>query len=124
MNNYTCKYNVVQAKYPDNVRPQGTHGVYAQPEFYTPQGIIDQDIKYAWMKHRSQAAYRGEDHTITLEEWRELWPNDVWFQRGRGADNMCLSKLDIELGWSTDNVEICTRRKHLKRAKEYRDAKR
>lgn len=114
----------MQAKYPPGKRPAGTHGVYATPEFYTPQGRIDQDIKYAWMKHRSQAAYRGEDHSITLEEWRELWPNDIWFQRGKSIDSLCLSKLDIESGWSIDNVEISTRRKYLKRAKEYRDAKR
>ncbi len=121
---YQPKYNVVQAKYPTGDRPEGTHGVYARQENYTPQGIIDQDIKYAWMKHRSQAAYRGEDHTITLEEWRSLWPNEQWFQRGRGVDSLCLSKLDIELGWSIDNVEICTRRIHLKRNKEFRDANR
>ena len=121
---YQPKYNTVQAKYPPGKRPPGTHGVYAQPEYYTPQGIIDQDIKYAWMKHRSQAAYRGEDHSITLEEWRELWPNELWFQRGRSVGSLCLSKLDIESGWSIDNVEICTRRKYLKRAKDYRDANR
>ncbi len=121
---YQPKYNVVQAKYPTGDRPEGTHGVYARQENYTPQGIIDQDIKYAWMKHRSQAAYRGEDHSITLEEWRSLWPNEQWFQRGRGVDSLCLSKLDIESGWSIDNVEICTRRIHLKRNKEFRDANR
>ena len=120
---YQPKYAVVQAKYPTGKRPPGTHGVYAQLDNYTPEGIIRQDIKYAWMKHRSQARYRDEPHDITLEQWQELWSEDLWFQRGRGADNLCLSKQDPSLGWSISNVEIVTRREFLKRNKEFRKLK-
>lgn len=120
MMKYQPKYNVVQAKYPDNVRPPGTNGVHAIPEYYTKQGIIDQDIRYAWMKHKAQATYRGEEHTITLEEWRELWTLELWFKRGRGADDLCLMMDDIDLGWHIDNVIVLTRKEQLKRALEYR----
>ena len=118
--NYQPKYNTVQAKYP-HTRPPGTNGVHAIPEYYTEQGIIDQDIKYGWMKHKAQANYRSEEHSITLEEWRNIWTLELWFLRGRGADDMCVMRDDLELGWAVDNVVMLTRKEQLKRAIEYRN---
>lgn len=71
------------------------------------------DKHYAYLKHRAQAKYRAEEYTLTLEDWIELWTDELWLQRGRTTDSMCLQMIDIEKGWHFDNVEVVTRRKHF-----------
>lgn len=75
------------------------------------------DKHYGYLKHKAQAKYRGELYSLTWTEWLELWTDELWLQRGRGADNYCLQKIVGEQGWSVDNVEIVTRRKHFADAK-------
>ena len=71
----------------------------------------------AWMRHRAQAHYRKETHEITYVEWVAIWNrDDAWSQRGRGIDNVCLCMVDSELGWTTLNVEIVSRREQLSRS--------
>jgi hypothetical protein len=71
----------------------------------------------AWMRHKAQANYRREAHEITYAEWVKIWnQDDAWSQRGRGIDSVCLCMVDSELGWSTDNVEIVSRREQLSRS--------
>jgi hypothetical protein len=71
----------------------------------------------AWMRHRAQAHFRNEAHEITYDEWVKIWnQDDAWSQRGRGIDNICLCMVDSELGWTTLNVEIISRREQLKRS--------
>lgn len=81
---------------------------------------LEHDKYYAWAKHKAQAKFRNEEHTLTWEEWKSIWTNDLFEQRGRGADSLCLMQQDIRKGWHVDNVSIITRREHLKRAREYR----
>jgi len=69
----------------------------------------------AWLKHKSQAAYRGEPHEISFEQWEAIW-NEDWAWENRGRDNMSvnLTRLDREKGWTTDNVHIITRVQNLR----------
>jgi hypothetical protein len=68
----------------------------------------------AWLKHRSQAWYRGEEHSLTFEEWEQFWNTDwAWENRGRGVDCVNLTRIDPEKGWSKDNCYICSRHEHL-----------
>ena len=86
----------------------------------------DHQKYYAWLKHRSQAWYRGEEHTLTWEEWLSFWPDDIWSQRGRKSHDLVLTRLDCEGSWSRDNCHIITRGEHLvkmssrKRGTKYR----
>jgi hypothetical protein len=68
----------------------------------------------AWLKHKSQAAYRGEDHELTFEQWETLWNEDfAWENRGRENNSVNLTRLDKEKGWTLDNVILVERITHL-----------
>lgn len=65
---------------------------------------------YAWLKHKSQAAYRGEAHTMTFDQWLDFWNTDwAWENRGRKVTDLCLTRKDPNGAWSQDNCEIITR---------------
>lgn len=76
------------------------------------------DKYYSYLKHRSQAHYRGEEHTLTWECWQELFTDAVWEKRGRRVDDLCLGRLDWTRGWHDDNVKIMTRREHFELKKQ------
>ena len=75
---------------------------------------------YAWLKHRSQARYRKEDYDITWEQWEQLWSDGDFELRGRGKDDLCLSRKDPNQSWSVDNCQVVTRSSHLARNGEFR----
>lgn len=89
-------------------RKPGTWKVGPDPRMH------DQYI--AWLKHKSQAAYRGEAHELTFEQWQTLW-NDNFAWENRGRDNLCVNlvRQDKEKGWSWDNVEMVQRLEYLRR---------
>lgn len=69
----------------------------------------------AWQRHRSQARFRGESHSIDFETWVSLWEvDDLWSRRGRHRESVCLTQIDLELGWHIDNVTIIPRIEQLK----------
>jgi hypothetical protein len=79
------------------------------------------DLYTPWMKARAQAHFRGEDWDLTFEQFYDLWKED-WHQRGRGSFDKCMSRNDPTEAWSVDNTLIITRREHLKKQAEHREA--
>lgn len=79
---------------------------------------IQHDKHYAYLKHKAQAKYRGEDYSLTQAEWFELWTDELWLQRGRGTHNLCLQQREALLGWHWDTVEIVTRQEHFAQLKK------
>ena len=72
------------------------------------------DQYYAWLKHKSQADYRGEPHELTFEEWETIWNTDyAWENRGRENLSINLCRKDREKGWHLDNIELIVRRRLL-----------
>jgi len=69
---------------------------------------------YAYLKHRSQAQFRGESYELTFAEWEHLWPEAEWQRRGRAIDDFCITRRDFDGEWAVHNVIICTRRDHFK----------
>lgn len=68
----------------------------------------------ARLRSLAQAKFRGEEWTITEEEWMTtVWPKDLWLRRGRNGEDLCLIRWDAEKAWSKDNVYIVTRRTQL-----------
>jgi hypothetical protein len=61
------------------------------------------------LKAKAQAMYRGEDWTLTFDQFAELW-RDQWQFRGRDGDDLCMTRTDTEKGWHRDNCEIVTRK--------------
>ena len=76
------------------------------------------DKHYSYLKHKAQARYRGEDYSLTLEDWMTMWTDELWLERGRGSDNYCLQQQDPEFGWHHNNVEIVTRKEHFAQIKK------
>lgn len=69
----------------------------------------------AWLKHRSQAAFRGESYELTFEQWETLWNTDwAWENRGRTPQSVNLTRIDKERGWYMANVVIITRIEYLR----------
>lgn len=76
---------------------------------------LEQDKYYKWQLHCAQAKFRGESHSITFEQWSQIWTTDLWFSRGKQPMDICLSMIDPKVGWHLGNVEIITRAEQLRR---------
>lgn len=74
---------------------------------------------WPWQKTKAQAKFRGEDYSLTFDEYYELWKDD-WHNKGRKADNICMTRRDPAGGWHKDNVELVTRQEHLIRQGFYK----
>ena len=106
----------MKLKYSIIGRPLGTPGTgkCSDPRNWnTGPDPLRREKYYAYLKHKAQAWYRDELYLITWEEWEHMWPDDVWLKRGRKISDLCLTRLDFEGAWSTDNVVICTRARHF-----------
>lgn len=68
-----------------------------------------------YLRARAQWNYRGEDNDLTFEEWCEFWTDELWPQRGRGTNELTLTRKDPEKAWTKSNCEIVTRKEQLRR---------
>lgn len=84
------------------------------------QRIIDRDRALGFYRSRAQAEFRYENWEITLEQWCEIWPDDMWARRGREVNDLCMTRTDLDGAWSVDNILLMTRGQQLKRKEEYR----
>ena len=73
----------------------------------------------AWALQREQAKFRGEKHTLSFDEFVEIW-GDLWHNRGRMAWSMVMTRVDLDKGWYRDNVCIMERLQHVRRVGERR----
>jgi hypothetical protein len=65
-----------------------------------------------WMRQRAQANYRGEEYLLTFDEYFAIW-NGYWHDRGRGADDLCMTREDFTGPWSRDNCYLAVRKELL-----------
>ena len=72
----------------------------------------------AWLVLCCQARFRKEECDLTEEEFFELW-KPYWSQRGRGSDDMTMTRRDSDLPWTRDNIEILKRSEHLRRENNF-----
>jgi len=82
--------------------------------------VYTHESHYAYLKHRSQARFRGEDYELTFEQWHSLWTPETLANRGRTIDSWVLTREDWNGSWSIDNVFLTTRKQHLKLSGEHR----
>jgi len=109
---------MIIGKYSNKVK--GTRRRQTPELWISGPDLIDHEKYYAWQKHRAQAMYRNESYSITWEEWQKIWPTDLFLQRGRGSDDLCLMIIDRDLGWHYNNVTVLPRKEQLQRAREHR----
>ena len=70
------------------------------------------DMYIPWLRAKAQANFRGEGWSLSFEEYYDLWKND-WNNRGRKADNVCMTRKDADSPWDVSNVMLITRKEHL-----------
>ena len=70
---------------------------------------------------RAQAWYRGQDWFITEQQYIEIWrKDDRYLRKGRANDQLCMTRIDPDLPWTIDNIEIKTRLEHYKNTNNFR----
>jgi hypothetical protein len=68
----------------------------------------------AFVRHRAQCAFRGEEFELSLEDWCDFWPDEQLFaRRGRAVDNLMMTRFDVEKSWNRDNCCLVTRLAHF-----------
>jgi len=76
---------------------------------------VDHTLYVQCQRARAQANFRNEDWQITEQEFINIWRIDDRYKlRGRGLNSLCMIRVDIDLPWTIDNVEIISRVEHLK----------
>lgn len=99
---------------------KGTGRRQTPEKWFSGPDPIEHEKYYAWQKHRAQANFRGEHHSLSWSDWQTLWPTDQFLKRGRKPDDLCLIMRDFDLGWTMHNVSVVTRREHLQRKRHDR----
>ena len=88
-----------------------------RPRAWKIQGEVPHQQHIAWHRMRAQAIYRKEPWDLSFEQFQQVW-GEFWYRRGRGAEDYCLTRLDIDLAWSPDNIQCIQRIDHLRRHRD------
>lgn len=116
------KYNMKQ-NYLPKIKGTGT-GRPVNPDMWvTGPDKIRRNKYYAYLKHRSQCRWRKEDYDLSFEDWERFWPDELFEKRGRSAESLLLTREDMRAGWTAENCFVQSRTDHLKRKKEFIDAR-
>ena len=67
----------------------------------------------AFLRHRAQAIFRGEDYQITEDYWNMIWTEDRFRQRGMKAENLCLTRRNHSRPWAPGNLCLLRRQFQL-----------
>jgi hypothetical protein len=70
-----------------------------------------------WTQQRNQALWRKEEWNLDFETWIIMW-GELWYNRGRGREDYCMTRLDHDLPWDKDNAVVVTRKQHLKQHRD------
>ena len=90
---------------------RGAKGI-RRPQVWIYQDPLMHDMHHHWQVRKAQAKFRNEPWDLSIDEFYNIWKND-WHNRGRGRDNVCMSRLDPSLPWNTSNTILITRYDHL-----------
>ena len=71
---------------------------------------FDRDRNMTWHRMRAQANYRGEPWDLSFEDYKLFWPTeDLWAQRGRQTESLCMTRIDPDGAWSRTNAVVLPR---------------
>jgi len=85
---------------------------------------IDHVLYTDCQRARAQARYRGEEWTITEQQFIDIWrTDDLYLNKGRSPQHLCMTRIDPSQGWHVDNVHIISRHTHYKNTIEYKRRK-
>lgn len=87
--------------------------------------VINHKLYTDCQRARAQAWYRGEDWSISEQEYIDLWRrDDRYLRKGRTTGSLCMIRIDIEKAWSLANVEIIERNRHFRRTHTFKRLRR
>lgn len=76
---------------------------------------VVQKLKRSYNCAKNQAVYRGQQWSISFEEYVELWTNNqAYLNKGRGKNQTHLSRINPQDDWHINNVQIVIRGEHLR----------
>lgn len=78
--------------------------------------------RLSFCRMRAQAKFRGEGWDLTWEQYQTIWEGK-WHLKGRGTDDLCLTRLDWEGAWTLDNVSLTFRIDHLRKQSKVRPSR-
>lgn len=84
---------------------------------------LEHEKHWGYLRWRAQCKFRKEEVEMTMEEYFEIWRDDLWPQRGRQPESLVMIRVDVEKPWSLDNCIIVTRHQQLCRGKKMRKYK-
>ena len=72
-------------------------------------------LKRKFQVAKNQAHFRDQVWDITESEYFDLWESvpQAWLDSGTGSKNWNLSRVDMDGGWTLDNVHLVQRRDML-----------
>jgi hypothetical protein len=80
--------------------------------------IVTHERHRSFLMSRSQANFRKEGWHMNLDEYCMLWTPELWAQRGRGSDQLCMVRIDPSKPWTLDNCKVVTRYWQIARGKQ------
>jgi len=76
-----------------------------------PDPVLHAKYK-VWGQQRNQAQFRGEGWDLDFFTWVAIW-GDLYEHKGQKSDCLCMTRKDLGLPWTADNVKIITRKEHF-----------
>jgi len=72
-------------------------------------------LKRKYQVARNQARFRDQEWKISFDEFVELWEVEPhrWLDSGCSSKDLNFSRIDMERGWTLDNVHIISRKDML-----------
>lgn len=84
-----------------------------RPHVWIIKDTLERKQYYCFLQQRAQAQFRNETFDLSFEDFKSLWQQH-WHQRGRHSQDYCLTRIDPEGAWSTDNAHCIPRVEHLR----------
>ena len=84
---------------------------------------VTADHRLSWTRMKAQAKYRNEAWDLSWEQYQDIWM-DKWHLKGRGSEDLCLTRIDWSGAWHIDNVNLVFRADHVRRQSRERSSKR
>jgi hypothetical protein len=75
---------------------------------WTPATARARDQKVHYARTKAQAVFRSEPWDLSFENWLAAW-GSLWDHRGKSKHEYCMIRIDRNLPWTQENVQVLTR---------------
>ncbi len=74
-----------------------------------PTDLIENAQYNAWAICKNAAKRNKLDWEITFEDYKVIW-DKKWHMHGSDVKSLILQRIDLKLGWTLDNIELCPKK--------------